>query len=103
MIPTSLIMVLLVAGFFSSSFAFFFSMPHHPLVDHYTITMFGTGVVMVLAVVLAIIPVELVWLSWVLLVFAIGSLVVAIRFLRTSLVIMRARERENAQRLAKGH
>jgi ABC-type Fe3+-siderophore transport system permease subunit len=102
MIPTSLIMVLLVVGFFSSSFAFFFTMAHNPLVDRYTITMFGTGAVMVFAVVLAIIPVQLVWLSWVLLVIAVGSLVIAIRLLRTSLVIMRARERELAARMAKG-
>ena len=102
MIPTSLIMVLLVIGFFSSSFAFFFTMAHDPLFDRYTIAMLGTGAVMILAVVLAVIPVQLVWLSWVLLVTAIGSLVVAIRLLRTSLVIMRAREREHAARMAKG-
>ena len=101
MIPMSLTMTILFVGFFLSTFAFFFSMPHHPL-DRYTVAMVGTGAVMVITVVLAIIPVVLVWLSWVLLVVAIGSLVVAIRLLRAARIIVRAREREYAERIAKG-
>jgi hypothetical protein len=102
MVPVSLTMTILFVGFFLSTFAFFFSMPHRPLMDRYGTTMVGTGAVMVLTVTLAIIPVTLVWLSWVMLAIAIASLVLSIQLLRAARVIVRARDRAYAEHIAKG-
>jgi hypothetical protein len=103
MVPTSLIMVILAAAFFSSSFNYFCRFPHRRIVNMHSLLMSGTGVVMVFTVTLAIVGVQIVWLSWVLLATAIGWFIASMRLFRTALAAIRARDRALAERLARGH
>lgn len=102
MVPTSLIMVIMTAAFFSSSFNYFLRFPHRRIANPHSLLMIGAGAVMIFTVVLAIVSAHIVWLSWVLLATAIVWLIGTVRLLRTAIAVRRARDRELAARMARG-
>lgn len=103
LVPTSAIMVILVAAFFPSSIAYFFAGILQRLLNRYSLVMVGTASVMFVVITLSIFAVEVPWLSWVLLVIAIVFFMASIRVFRTALAIVQERKREEAERIAKGY
>jgi hypothetical protein len=101
MVPTSLIFPIFLVAFALSAFAYFLNLPKRPLHSVKFVMMGGGGALMVLVVALAIIPVEIVWLSWLLLGIAIVWLLVAIQVLRVTLAESRVRERRDAEERAR--
>jgi hypothetical protein len=105
MVPTSLIMVILVAAFFPASFGYFHRSPwlQHRLVNVEFLVLGSVGTLMLLTIILAIAQVTVAWLSWVLLVTAIILLATSIPVFRAAVAHVRARERAVAEARARGH
>jgi hypothetical protein len=102
MVPTSLILALLVVAFFPATFAYFFAWPRRRIVNEYFAVLGGCGAFMMITLALRVVSVQLVWLSWVLLVTAVLLAIASIPLLRKALALLAARERATAERRAKG-
>ncbi len=103
MVPTSLILVILTASFFPAAWGYFWNWPKRRMANAYFLVLGSVAALMLFTLVLAIVGVQIAWLSWVLLATAILLLIAAIRLLRTALAVVRARDRALAERMARGH
>jgi hypothetical protein len=102
MVPTTLILVILTFTFFPAAWGYFWNWPKRRIANVYFLVLGSVAALMLFTVVLAIVGVQIVWLSWVLLVTVILLLIAAIRLFRRSLAVVRARDREIAERRARG-
>jgi len=100
MIPGSLILLILSVAFVSGAAGFFLRIPHVRLLNWSSVLMGVVAALMFVTILLPLFDVEIVWLSWVLLVIAIMLVGVSIPMLRWAMLIKTARERANAQRRA---
>ena len=103
MVPTTLIVLILLAAFMPSASAFFLRIPHNRLLGGPTLLMVAVAALMLFTLVLAVVDVRIVWLSWVLLAIAILSLVGSIPLWQRAAAAKRARERQRDERRARGH
>jgi hypothetical protein len=99
MVPTSLTALILTVTFFPAAWGYFWKWPKRRVANVYFVMLGGDAALMLFTVGLAIIDVRIVWLSWVLLVIAIGWLVTSVRLFRGALEMVRARDREMAERM----
>jgi type IV secretory pathway TrbD component len=102
MVPTSLIITVLLVAFLIAWFAYFMQIPERLILSRKFLLMGGPAAVMLFTVILAIIDVQVVWLSWVLLGTAILWLAASIPQFRSSLAASRARERLMNEHRARG-
>jgi len=103
MVPNSLILVVLLVACGVSYLSYFLFIPKRVIMSVKFLMMGGAVGLMIFTVVLAIIDVQIVWLSWVLLATAILWLAASIPQFRNSLAESRARERLMNEHRARGH
>ena len=103
MVPNSLILVILTVAYIPAAWGYFWNWPKRRVANVYFLVLGGVAAVMLVTVIMAIVGVQLVWLSWILLATAIILLIAAIRLFRTALAAVRARDRAVAERMAKGY
>ncbi len=103
MVPFSLILIVLLAASGVSYMNYFLSIPKRPMMNRKFLMMAGAAVLMLFTIIVAILDVQVVWLSWGLLAVAIFWLAALIPQCRASLAANRARERELNERRARGH
>ena len=104
MAPTTLIMAILAVAFFPASWGYFWTigLPKRRIANAQFLVMASVVGLMLLTLVLAIVRVQIVWLSWVLLATAILLLMAAMRLCRRALTAVRARDRARAEHMARG-
>jgi hypothetical protein len=102
MVPTSLILLIWLAAFVICWIAYLSAWPYRRIVNRYFPMLAGSAAFMFFMITLAIIGVHIVWLSWVLLVAAILWMATSIPLFRKARWAARARERDIAQRRARG-
>jgi len=103
MVPTSPIVLILLFAFVPSASGFFLRVPNNRLLGAPTLLMVAVAAVMLFTLYLAIISMQIVWLSWALLGTAILLFAVSIPVWRRSRASKRARDRQVAERRARGH
>jgi hypothetical protein len=102
MVPTALIVLILVVAFFIGWYSYFAAIPKRLLLSRKFLMMFGPAAIMLFTLGLAVADVRIIWLSWVLLVIAIILVAAEVPDCRASMAAGRAREREIAERRARG-
>ena len=102
MVPTSLILLIWLAAFVICWIAYLSAWPYRRIVNRYFPMLAGSAAFMFFMITLAIIGVHIVWLSWVLLVVAILWVAASMPLYRRSQRAARARDRETAERRARG-
>ena len=102
MVPTSLIMLILIATFLPGSFAYLFGARERRLMTPYFLVFGGNGALMFVTLMLPVFDVHSVWPSWALLGAAlILSAATAVMF-RRGMAAKDERDREIAERRAAG-
>jgi hypothetical protein len=102
MVPTSLILLIWLAAFVICWIAYLSAWPYRRIVNRYFPMLAGSAAFMFFMIALAIAGVHIVWLSWVLLVIAILWVAASMPLYRNSQRAARARDRETAERRARG-
>jgi len=102
MVPTSLIALILLVAFGLGWISHFVAWPKRRFLNPYFLILAGAAALMLFTLVLAIVGVEIVWLSWVLLATAILWVAASISEFRTALAAARARDRAADEHRARG-
>ena len=102
MVPTPLIMLVLLIAFVPSTFSYLSGWPKRRIINPYFALIGSIGVLMFVAVGLAVFDVHIVWLSWVLLALALLMVERSMTMLRRGRALLRANEREHTERRARG-
>jgi len=102
MVPTPLIMLVLLVAFWPSAIAYLNCWPKRRLVNPFFAVLASDAALMLVTLVLAVAGVQIVWLSWALLAAAILLVPKAVSMYRRGRTIARQKEREVAERRARG-
>jgi len=102
MVPSSLTLIILVVGFFPASFAYLFSWPKRRLMNPYFAVLAAIGGLMLFTLITNILRIQIIWLSWVLLVAGLFLVPSSMKLLQVSREGVRERDRQNAERRARG-
>jgi hypothetical protein len=102
MVPTPIIMLVLLVAFGPSAVAYLNCWPKRRLVNPFFAVLAGDVALMLVALILAIVGVQIVWLSWVLLAAAILLVPKSVSMYRRGLAISRQKQREVTERRMRG-
>ena len=102
MVPTPLIMLVLLVAFWPSAIAYLNCWPKRRLANPFFAALAGNATLMLVALILDVVGVQIVWLSWVLLAAAILLVPRSLTLYRQARLISRQKEREVAERRARG-
>ena len=102
MVPTPLIGLVLLIAFIPAAIAYLVGWPKRRLVTPFFAVLASNAGLMLVVLILAVIGVQIVWLSWVFLAAAILLVPVSVTMYRRAQIVARARERQIAERRARG-
>jgi threonine/homoserine/homoserine lactone efflux protein len=99
MIPASVIVPILVAGFVAGSWTYFLDNPERRVFGAHFVWMGGPAALMFLIVILLIMAAYVAWMSWLLFGGAVALAYFAFQALRRAVLETRARDREEQRKM----